>query len=67
MNSKPREIAALLVCAGVVILFPPFALIFSKVDRFFDIPLPVLYVFGTWLILVFGAFVVSRILPDTED
>lgn len=67
MKSKPRETAALLVCVGVVLLFPPITLIFGKPHHLFDIPLPVFYVFGTWLILVLGAFVVSRILPDAED
>lgn len=65
--SKSRESAALLVCLGVVVLCPPIALIFSKARWLFDVPLPVFYIFGTWLLLVLGAVWVSRVLPDTED
>ncbi|MDZ7842799.1 MAG: hypothetical protein U5R46_18535 [Gammaproteobacteria bacterium] len=67
MKSRPRETAALLLCLGVVLLFPPIALIFDKPHRLLGIPLPVFYVFGTWLLLVLGAYAVSRILPDTES
>lgn len=64
MISKPRESAALLVCLGTVLLLPPIGLIFGKAFRVFDIPLPVFYVFGAWFVLVVGAFVISRVLPD---
>lgn len=67
MKSKPREAAALLLCLGTVLLFPPIALIFSKSLWLFDVPLPVFYVFGTWCALVLGAIIVSRILPEIED
>lgn len=67
MITRPRESAALLLCLGVVLLLPPVALIFAKTIRLLDIPLPVLYVFGAWLALIVGAFVVSRILPDSPE
>lgn len=67
VKSRPRETAALVLCLGVVLLFPPIALIFDKPHRLLGVPLPVFYVFGTWLLLVLGAYVVSRILPDPES
>lgn len=67
MRSKPRETAALLLCIGVVLWIPPIALIFGKPVWLFEVPLPVFYIFGTWLLLVAGAIVVSRILPEVED
>jgi hypothetical protein len=62
--TKPRESAALLVCLGTVFLLPPIGLIFVRAYRIVDIPAPVLYVFGAWIVLVAGAFVISRVLPD---
>ena len=65
MTTRPRESAALLVCLGTVLLLPPIGLIFVHAHRVFDIPLPVFYVFGAWIALVSGAFVISRVLPDS--
>lgn len=67
MMSKPREAAALLVYAGAALLFPPLALIFAKSGQVLGIPLPVFYIFGTWLALVAGAIFLSRLLPKTES
>lgn len=64
---KSREAAALLLCLGAALLFPPIALIFSKAHTVLGIPLPVFYLFGIWLLLVIGAVVISRILPDTAS
>lgn len=61
---RPRESAALLVCLGTAFLLPPIGLIFGSAYRIFDIPLPVFYVFGAWIALVVGAFLISRVLPD---
>ncbi len=67
MITKPREAAALLLCAGIVLLLPPIALIFAKNGYLLGIPLPVLYVFGIWIGLIIAAVVISRFLPDTAD
>lgn len=67
VTRKPREAAALLLCLGVALLFPPLALIFAKPHNLLGIPLPVFYIFGTWLLLVLGAVAIARILPDTES
>lgn len=67
MKSKPREAAALLLCLGTVLSFPPIALIFAKPHHVLGVPLPVFYIFGTWLLLVLGAVAISRLLPDTES
>lgn len=66
MISKPRETAALVLCLGIALLFPPIALIFAKPALLLGIPLPVFYVFGVWLLLVLGAVAVTRLLPDSE-
>lgn len=67
MIAKPREAAALLLCAGIVLLLPPIALIFSKPRDLLGIPLPVFYVFGIWVGLVIAAVVISRLLPDASE
>ena len=67
MTSKPREAAALIVCLGVALVFPPIALIFAKPHHLLGVPLPVFYIFGIWLALVLGAAVVARLLPDSES
>jgi len=67
MKTRPRETAALLMCLGVVLWLPPIALIFSKPYWPLEVPLPVFYVFGTWLGLVLGAIVVSRLLPEISE
>jgi len=67
MIGKPREAAALLLCLGAALLLPPIALIFAKTHRLLDVPLPVLYIFGVWLLLVAAAVAISRYLPDTSD
>jgi len=67
MTSKPHASAALLLCLGIVLLLPPIALIFHKPRYLFDIPLPVFYVFGTWLGLIIAAVIVSRRLPEVSE
>lgn len=67
MIAKSREAAALLLCAGIVLLLPPLALIFAKPGYLLGIPLPVFYVFGIWIALVIAAVAISRCLPDTTD
>lgn len=67
MIAKSREAAALLLCAGFVLLLPPIALIFAKPGDLLGIPLPVFYVFGIWIGLVIAAVAISRCLPDTAD
>lgn len=67
MIAKPREAAALLLCAGIVLLLPPIALIFAKPHDLLGIPLPVFYVFGIWVGLVIAAVVISRCLPDASE
>ncbi len=65
--SKPRETSALLVCLGIVLLFPPIALIFGKSAYLFDIPLPVFYIFGIWLMLIIIARLLAKKLSDDSE
>lgn len=62
---RGRSIALLL--AGVAFLMPPIAGI-SLVDR--DIggmPLPMLYLFAIWALLIIGAAALARPLRDSEE
>ena len=65
--SKSREISALLVCLGIVLLFPPIALIFGKSVHLFDIPLPIFYIFGIWLVLIIVARLLAKKLSDNSE
>jgi hypothetical protein len=67
LTSKPRETAALILCLGAALCFPPLALIFAKPAFLLGVPLPVFYIFGVWVLLVAGAAATSRLLPETES
>jgi len=67
MRARARQAAALLVYLGAVLMLPPIALIFAKPVFVLGLPLPVLYVFGLWLVLIVGSFVVSRRLSASGD
>ncbi|HSH40792.1 MAG TPA: hypothetical protein VK973_01560 [Arenicellales bacterium] len=67
MTSRPRESAALILCLGAALCFPPLALIFARPALLLGVPLPVFYIFGVWILLVAGAVVTTRLLPETES
>ncbi|MCZ7597948.1 MAG: hypothetical protein M5U09_09730 [Gammaproteobacteria bacterium] len=51
-SKKPTGLALMLVYGGVVLLMPPLLWIFNKDVLVLGVPLPVLYVFGVWLVLI---------------
>jgi len=65
-SKKPTGLALMLVYGGVVLLMPPLLWIFNKDVLVLGVPLPVLYVFGVWLVLIAGAVVFARTPPRNE-
>ncbi len=55
-----RDAATLLPVAGAVLLLPPFILLFAANVWVAGIPLIVVYVFGVWAAIIFGAWLVAR-------
>ncbi|KAA3621993.1 MAG: hypothetical protein DWQ08_13370 [Proteobacteria bacterium] len=64
---KPTDLALILLCGGIALLMPPFALIFNKPVLVLGVPLAALYVFGVWLVLVLGATILGRFLSRGSD
>lgn len=60
---KPIDLALVLLCGGIVLLMPPLVWIFDKAHPWLGIPLPALYVFGVWIVLMIGAAWLARHLP----
>lgn len=67
MPRKPVDLAIALLCAGILLLMPPFILIFNKPILVLGVPLPALYVFGVWFALVVIAALLRVILPHDTD
>lgn len=62
---RGRSIALLL--AGFAFLMPPIAGI-SLIDHDIGgVPVPMLYLFAIWALLIVGAFALARPLRDSED
>lgn len=64
---KVRERSIALLLIGIAFLMPPIAGI-SLIDR--DIggmPVPMLYLFAIWALLIVGAAALARGLRDSED
>ena len=56
-----------LVVAGTVLLLPPVAHIFRVDGTIAGLPLTIVYVFVVWMLLILGAAVFSRTLPDGDE
>ena len=57
---RARDRSAVLLLVGLLFLLPPFADI-GLIDGFvFGIPIPLLYVFLVWAVLIIGGAVLSR-------
>ncbi len=65
--TKARETAALMLWFGIVLLTPPVILIFDKPLELLGVPLPVLYIFCVWLLLIAGSAILARTLPDSSE
>ncbi|HEX5959394.1 MAG TPA: hypothetical protein VFY92_12170 [Hyphomicrobiaceae bacterium] len=55
-----RDAAVLLPVAGAVLLLPPFILVFAAPVLIAGIPLIVVYVFGAWVAIILGAWLLAR-------
>ncbi|HQX57666.1 MAG: hypothetical protein KBF63_17565 [Rhodoferax sp.] len=63
-SHKAQSAAVLLPILGLFLLFPPFVTLFTGPQRFFGVPLIVIYIFGVWFaIVVATALVVRRLGP----
>lgn len=64
---KVRDQSIALLIAGAVLLMPPVAGV-SLIDQDIGgIPFPIIYVFLVWIVLIFGAALLSRPLRDEDD
>lgn len=64
---KARDRALVLTVAGIVFLMPPVAAIFLVHGTLFGIPLPLVYIFAVWLLLVAGALLLKPGLQAAHD
>ncbi|HEX5999437.1 MAG TPA: hypothetical protein VFZ16_08570 [Hyphomicrobiaceae bacterium] len=55
-----RDAAVLLPIAGAVLLMPPLILVFAAPVLIAGIPLIVIYVFGAWVAIILGAWLLAR-------
>lgn len=58
------DLAALLPIFGAVLLTPAMANLFHTGTSLFGLPLDMLYVFAVWILLIAGAWWLSRRLPQ---
>lgn len=56
-----------LMIIGAVLLLPPVAGIFLIDGSIADLPIPMLYVFAVWIILIAAAAALSRSLREGEE
>ena len=60
--------ALFLTLAGALLFMPPIASVFQVQQRFLGVPAEVIYLFFCWVLLVVGAWWLSRRLPrEGED
>lgn len=55
-----------LVALGLWLLMPPIIRLFVGPGVLFGLPLLVLYVFGVWLLLILGTWLLARRLPRDD-
>ena len=68
-SARLRDLAVLLPFVGLILLMPPVIGLFSFTSSVAGIPLPVLYLFGTWALLIAAAALMASRLrsPDEDD
>ena len=64
-NIRDRSTALLLV--GIVMLLPPIAGVSLVDGDIGGLPIPLLYVFVIWALLIAGAAAIARPLRDSDD
>ena len=67
MERRKLESAALfLTIFGVVLIMPPFTLLFDAPVRVLNVPVKMLYLFGVWVALIAGAAWLSNRMADSK-
>lgn len=64
---KVRERSIALLLVGVAFLMPPIAGISLIDHEIAGMPIPMLYLFAIWALLIVGAAALARPLRDSED
>jgi len=64
-RKKIKDTAFLLPVLGAFLLASPIIIIFATDGQIFGLPLPFVYIFGVWLLLVLAARRMARLLSDT--
>lgn len=66
-KTKPKATAALILCLGTLLIFPPIILIFNKPLTLLGIPISAIYLFSIWLVVIICSAFSSRHLPDPNE
>ena len=62
---KFRFVALLLPIAGLLLILPPLVSMRSDAGAFlFGVPVNIAYLFGVWLFLIVGAYLLQRNIPN---
>ncbi len=65
-HRKARDRSLILPVAGVILFLPPFAQAFDIDAQIGGVPVPLLYIFGVWAVLILGAARIARRLANGE-
>lgn len=63
---RRAQAAFMLPVAGMFLIVPPLLSLFSGRYRVFGAPLDTVYLFTVWIVLIFGAVLVSRWMPQPD-
>lgn len=67
IRRKTRDRSIALLIAGAVLLTPPLAGISLIDGNIGGVPIPLLYIFAVWIMLITGAGLLSRPLIESDD
>ncbi len=67
IRRKTRDRSIALLIAGAVLLTPPLAGISLIDGSLAGVPIPLIYVFAVWILLIVGAGLLSRPLTESDD
>lgn len=63
---KSRDRSIILLIVGVCLLMPPLGDVFLLEGDLLGVPIPLLYVFTVWLLLIVGAVFLARPLQKSD-
>lgn len=67
IRRKTRDRSIALLIAGAVLLTPPLAGVSLIDGSLGGVPIPLIYVFAVWILLIVGASLLSRPLTESDD